>query len=359
MLNLQCSKFSKNSATPFSEWSKEFTNYLIAIDGDDFSERRKIAIMRTFLDADAQFKFDKIRIDKETTLADVIQQLTNVYDEKTSITVNRKQFRARRQMNNESISDVVDALARLSHKCAFGDLTESLICDQVIEGTTSMRIRERLLMEDELTLGKLLKICKTIEQSSMDATKFITDTEPSHISEIRNAKKCTTRQFVCYRCGSSNHLANSKTCPAIDKSCRGCGKTGHFAAVCRSNRVTARAGRSAPIMQAVDVSGNAILSLKTPTSFNKLILPVSIRLGDNIVIHDFVLDTGAAVSIVPYQIFRNFFPDAILEKSHVCFKDFSGNTVKILGRTFVSFVTNGITYPDWLYVNNFQSSSVL
>ncbi|KAJ8022562.1 hypothetical protein HOLleu_37501 [Holothuria leucospilota] len=43
---------------------------------------------------------------------------------------------------------------------------------------------------------------------------------------------------VCYRCGSTQHIASDPNCKARDKKCRNCKKIGHFAVMCRSKPIT-------------------------------------------------------------------------------------------------------------------------
>lgn len=101
------------------------------------------------------------------------------------------------------------------------------------------RIRERLLLEPDLTLEKTISIARQIESAVADA-KVIAEGESKQVAAIQKQEKTRmhknkTRikskddkrvrgQQQCYRCGSANHLANDKSCPAKDCKCRTCGK---------------------------------------------------------------------------------------------------------------------------------------
>ena len=62
--------------------------------------------------------------------------------------IERYHFRQRPQQG-ESIKQIVSALRQLTTNCRFGDLHDQMLCDQIIEKTTSADIREKLLMEPD------------------------------------------------------------------------------------------------------------------------------------------------------------------------------------------------------------------
>ncbi|KFD49861.1 hypothetical protein M513_09328 [Trichuris suis] len=114
-----------------------------------------------------------------------------------------------------------------------------MIRDQLIEGTSSPRIRERLLSLSELTLETALTVARQMEPAKKEAV--IISTLEANVSvqmtkrySLQNARRSNDRSVSsqrCYRCGSNLHLANYLKCPAKHAQCR---KMGHFAQVCRS-----------------------------------------------------------------------------------------------------------------------------
>lgn len=56
-----------------------------------------------------------------------------------------------------------------------------MVCDQIVEKTCMPRIRERLLLEPDLTLEKTLTIARQIEAAVADA-KVIAEGESKHVS---------------------------------------------------------------------------------------------------------------------------------------------------------------------------------
>ncbi|UYV79117.1 K02A2.6-like [Cordylochernes scorpioides] len=67
---------------------------------------------------------------------------------------------------------------KISKSCEFGELAESLIRDRLICGMLDDTLRERLLKERDLNLGRALEICK-IYESAKEQVKNISNSKSS------------------------------------------------------------------------------------------------------------------------------------------------------------------------------------
>ncbi|KAJ8310299.1 hypothetical protein KUTeg_012164 [Tegillarca granosa] len=67
-----------------------------------------------------------------------------------------------------SIMDFIAALKRKAEHCQYGDHKEGFICDMVINGVNDAKCSEKLMEipADELTLDKVIKICRQVELTS-------------------------------------------------------------------------------------------------------------------------------------------------------------------------------------------------
>ena len=84
--------------------------------------------------------------------------------------IERYNFRKRAQGNGEQVKQYVAALQQLASTCKFGGLKDELIRDQLIKKTSTPRIRERLLMEnDDLTLEKAVTVVQNVEAALLDS----------------------------------------------------------------------------------------------------------------------------------------------------------------------------------------------
>ena len=73
-------------------------------------------------------------------------------------------FRQGKQNHGESFDSYVTSLRELSKRYNFETFTDKLmIRDLIVEITTKPKIRERLLMETDLTLRKTLKVARCTE----------------------------------------------------------------------------------------------------------------------------------------------------------------------------------------------------
>ena len=181
--------------------------------------------------------------------------LRNNFGPKRSVMMER--FRQRAQRPGESVREYITALHELVANCNFGQLSDELIRDQLIEKTNNPRVRERLLMEpDTLTLEKAIALASRIEVAvneslsiknsetrSTDSTKFETPRvqtvrakSPYSAAKLNRSTHTATNtrvqlQAQCGNCGYSSHVTGSAKCPAMAKTCRLCPKMNHFASV--------------------------------------------------------------------------------------------------------------------------------
>ena len=69
-----------------------------------------------------------------------------------------------------------------------------MIRDQIVEKTNSSRIRERLLMEEDLTLDRAMAVARRTEAAIADAKAFaVADTKP--VAAIQVQKKARKPQY--------------------------------------------------------------------------------------------------------------------------------------------------------------------
>lgn len=122
-----------------------------------------------------------------------------------------------------------------------------MLRDQLVENVNSHGIRERLLLEIDLTLNKAITIATQMEAAAEQAKMISNQTSVPEIQATgvptvdrykRKSSKfsATSSTRACYRCGSIEHLANDSRCPAVSVKCNNCQKFGHFSRVCRSTQ---------------------------------------------------------------------------------------------------------------------------
>ncbi len=196
--------------------------------------------------------------DTGTTYTSAVEGLKKHFP-KVNVIAERHKFRQRAQRPDETIDHFLASLRELAAACEFGDMEEQMLRDQLIERVANTRIRDRLLLEPDLTLAKATALALQIETGLRNAD-VLCDASTTAAASVRaihkqprrnrqwekrksastaapNAVQTTGNRRSCYRCGSTNHLANKPSCLAAKVTCNSCGKVGHF---CRSGQKEVR-----------------------------------------------------------------------------------------------------------------------
>ncbi|XP_064464258.1 uncharacterized protein K02A2.6-like [Ornithodoros turicata] len=321
---------------PWPEWHLLFDTYLEASGGTRFGDARKTAVLLNCLGVEGQRIFRSLpevvrpyalpetstsegSTSSHSSYATAVSKLTSYFTPTVNKTVERYKFRQRSQLPGENIEEYVTALRALVSTCRFNDLTEEMICDQLVEKVAAKQVRDRLLLEPDLTLNTAITIACQVEQAMRESRIFSAtlpdQIEVAAISKQRQVKKVKNAKHTCYRCGSTNHLANNPLCPAKDNLCKKCNKKGHFASVCKSARPTKEAkniaeaqvlttGPTEPIYCEIRVEGTPIRLL---------------------------VDTGSSVSIIPNSLFQANFKHIALRNSLTQLTDYSRKPIPVLG----------------------------
>ena len=107
-----------------------------------------------------------------------------------------------------------------------------------------MKMREKLLLEQVLTLAKLVDICQNTKSVKFQAKERDDGNKESVLSNRKPPKRFGKRNLVkpqniekaYYICGEKYQKGHKDNCKAIGKTCYNCGKTNHLQNVCRSKR---------------------------------------------------------------------------------------------------------------------------
>ena len=177
-------------------------------------------------------------------------------------------------------------LRNLSKTCNYGDITESLIRDRIVNSIKDEALHQRCLREDGLTLQTALHLIRTAEATTARIQTMSEPVTEVHAVQAGGRRKshsssCTVRQrhsqqgaasqgssvesshrqspggrnsaasgshhassrrssynnTTCSRCGGRHARGR---CPAHGKRCNACGGMNHFAKVCRGRRATSQ-----------------------------------------------------------------------------------------------------------------------
>ena len=171
------------------------------------------------------------------------RRLTEFFSPKQNVCAERYRFRSRAQQAGESTAQWVSVLRQLAASCDYGSRTEEFIRDQVVERTSSNKLRQRLLMEGSgLTLQTTLTIADTQESAEREAqamgapaasgAAYSVPVQAVHHHQKKPKPKKTGRfsqgaeaaKEKCFGCGREGHRASHPSCPAKGVQCHQCGR---------------------------------------------------------------------------------------------------------------------------------------
>lgn len=370
---------------PWEQWIQAFKNYMVASGASDLPAMRRKAILLNCLGLEGQRIFQTLTSEDDPRLLAssaagetltspgpdefdrAIVILEDHYKSSVNVTAARHRFRRRAQAPGETAVDYVTVLRGLVGACNFGDLADDMIRDQLIEKTTSEYLRERLLLEESLTLSRALTIARQHDQATREAKELarheaqvhhVNDENTSEIKE-KHCGTCTCykkqtesrralQEQECYRCGSLDHLANSPLCKARTHKCRKCGKIGHLEKVCKSLRKSEKKVQHVAEDDKDTADPDDHLSVCHIWSRKKGIYAVLEIEGVSV---SFLIDTGSSVSILAEELYQRHFATAFpLTSTSVQLLDYSKSAISIKGCFIAPDTFHGQCTSVLLYV---------
>lgn len=332
-----------------------FDNYMlvIAATGDSWPEARKRAVLLHALGTEGQRIFYSLP-NTGTTYKSALEALNKHFVPKVNVIAERHKFRQRAQRPDESINEYVAALRELASQCEFRTMEDQMLRDQFIERVANTRIRDRLLIETDLTFEKSIAFAVQIESGLKNASVLLdhsathanastpasltvgaihrqpqNDREKNKGTFGANAAAATTAiqpradGRSCYRCGSASHLANDRSCPAVHSTCNACGKVGHFSRVCRSEQQHVR--------QVVMNDITVLYVTDTAAARDKIVCTVQVDTEGHSHAVQLSVDTGSSVSIIPEPLYRTYFPTCKLLPPTVNLLTYSRDRIPVTG----------------------------
>ena len=188
---------------------------------------------------------------------DLTKLLEDYYKPKHSVVGERYTFSSCNQQENESVTDFILALKKLSINFEFGDSLKNTLRDRLLIGVQSPAIKTRLFSlttTTDLTWDKACseaqamelahnetKSCQStpvVTQNVNRITKMWSDSPKSKQNKWSDSQKsrqknANKQRKTCYRCNGQH---NPDSCYAKTWSCHKCSKIGHILKACKSSR---------------------------------------------------------------------------------------------------------------------------
>lgn len=260
---------------------------------------------------------------REKTYEEIVAALKKHYEPAPLQIAERFHFYKRSQGLTESIADFAAALRKLAIKCDFGDFLDDALRDRLVCGLWNEPIQKRLLTEKDLTNARAIEIAQGMEAADQ-RTKEMHGASPSVLQ---------VREKACYRCGK----VHEGKCRFLTATCHKCGKVGHIASVCRSKKPGSKPKpKGKAPTQWVQTSDNDQLDqhlFTVGSSGGNQAIQVEVSINGQPIV--MVVDTGAAVSIIPDSLRRSKFSEISLLPCSTVLQTYTGEALEVLGKVVV------------------------
>ncbi|XP_040076439.1 uncharacterized protein LOC120848518, partial [Ixodes scapularis] len=167
---------------PWKTWKSSFMNYLDVIEADQYSAKRKRALLISLLGQEGQrivatFNMAGPAVNENVTEFDVLlTALDGYFAAGTNVVLERKKFHSRVQAPGESVLDFLGALRHLGSFCDYGDSLDDRIAEMFLTGLRSSEVQDRLIRESvgaaAPSLERAVSLAQQFEQTSRDCDMY-------------------------------------------------------------------------------------------------------------------------------------------------------------------------------------------
>lgn len=247
----------------------------------------------------------------------------------------RKQFYAATKERAESNVEWMARIKFLAASCNFGNKIEGVILDKFVTGLDG-GVFDRLCEEETetLTLTRAMDLAAKYEIKSQK-TEEVNAVRPSGKkgkSSQKLAKSGPTTSSIapskCKHCGYKNHTSDK--CKFKTATCHNCKKEGHLASICKERKINNVSDYNASSLSLKDNVRHhlgSIYWIKTNLD-NSICAEVKV----NDILHDFMLDSGASVSAIPFNVFTEKFQYFELSESELKLQAYTGHNIDVIGQ---------------------------
>ncbi|XP_073672002.1 uncharacterized protein [Paramisgurnus dabryanus] len=347
----------------FDEAREQWTTYVERfehfVQANDISDEKRVSVFLSVMGASTYgLLHSLIAPVKPGTMKydEIVQALQAHFTPRPIVIAERFKFHKRNQAEGESIAQYVAVLKKLAQHCEFGDNLNDALRDRLVCGLSSESIQRKLLTESALTYQKAVDIAMSMEAVSRESQHMSNSLKVNAMSlssEAPNKK--------CYRCGKSNHIQND--CFYKDQLCHNCGKKGHVARMCKGKSAEEKAPKTTEKgkyvkrkgqtrkrqihrlcanMEKSDEETNSntdtelalhkvtatlhdsprVSTMKSETDSVSSVIKVKPKIEGLPVVME--VDTGAAVSIISSELYRDKLSHLRLRHTNVVLKTYTG-----------------------------------
>ena len=228
-------------ATEWKQWRKRVTWFLLATRKEETDDEVKIGVVLTLLGKEGVRIYDSFvfaTVGDAKKLKPVLDKFDSFFKPLHSEVFERYKFRIRNQLPGESFDNWMLDLRGLVKNTNYTSLTaitieDSMLRDQIVLGILDPTVREKLLIEKDLTFAKACEIVRACEAARSQLQKIHPSTEVGTVHRLVSHQKPRGNSGqdgpFCEGCGR-RHKADQ--CLAKNVVCYGCNQKGHYQRRC-------------------------------------------------------------------------------------------------------------------------------
>ncbi|UYV64919.1 K02A2.6-like [Cordylochernes scorpioides] len=274
---------------------------------------------------------------KNKTFEELTEKLNTHFSPKRSIIVQRFIFVKRMQETEESVSQYLVAIKRLTATCEFWNFLEDSLRDKFVCGLSDSRIQKKILSEGNVSLARVMEIALSMEAAEQNIKLFHAGELEKSVDKLRieMQRESKNGKRKCKHCGNLHR----DSCRFKDAVCFKCRKREQASQQNRIHQMDDQ-GETKELIQ-------KITCMRTPHDYRINTMtsdpPYTIRLKVEENVIDFELDTGSCLTLISENDFKKYLPNAQLKTFGMIVKTYDGTVVPILGEVIVKVEFQGKT----------------
>ena len=160
-----------STASNWREWKSAWSNYTLATKLDKEDEERQVATLLAVIGKEANkvfrtFVWSSEGDDKKIEV--VLKQFEDYCIPRQNVTYERFCLFTRDQAPTETVDQYMMELRRIASNCDLESITpDQILRDRLVTGIRDVKVRERLLRDNKLTLEKALDIVRAAESTEV------------------------------------------------------------------------------------------------------------------------------------------------------------------------------------------------
>lgn len=355
-------KDTKDSSTDWKRWKQRFVFYMQASGASTQPEAVKCALLIHCLGEDVLDIYNGLpEATRNANNYDVLLDgFENYFAPLANITVSRHKFHSCVRNHGETVDEFITNLKVLAGDCDFGNNKDEWIRDRIVYGINDVKVQERLLREQNLTLQRAIAIARAAEAANLHMKTLNSEEVTVNALKKLNVKANKSKKFkwkqkskdvklqdqgkrVCGRCGQNHKF---KQCPAWNKECKKCNRMNHFAEMCKVSRKQTEVNCMQTLSENESESGEDVFylgSIENPTEKNKTNWFVRMKILDHDKEVAIKADSGAQTDVLPKYYFERLGIDTqLIKPSKAVLVSYSGDRLKVFGQITLKVLVNGI-----------------